>query len=783
MNINSYKHQIVRLANDEKALKLKTESHTLYNISNKYTHTAFENLHFKKNGLNLEVYLSKKAKKPSIIFDSFYDENQDAQIGAIDFNGVQHLYDSSVTLGAASSIVLAPYLDESDSKAANTSSMGDSAANTSSSTQGTAVEANTTTTASQDTAAQATASDTSHDFVGMWPWVLGGGLGLAAGAFALSHSGSGGGSASSSTPTATEIKITGMVVAGQILSGNDLHVQAYKSDGSMLGTSVNINSDGSFSLIVNENYTGPILLKVINSGTHSDYMDETIQSPVDLGSVVLRATYNINGSGSYVINITPLTEIATQVMGIDVLSTTPNVSQSTITSINNTVSSAFNISNIITTAPNAVNSGNFNDTKGVTPSDVYGLVLATLSAVDQRTGSTNTTNTLLASQINISNSTLSQNALCLMTIAAKNNFDTNSNTYNNYTHLNLINSDIDNGGAANTPILSLSEVEAIQNSVLNSISNCAQNNNATATTPALIDYLAAGVTGVDASNLAAISSALNSAAVNASAADTTAEVQAIVDAVNVVKANADATANNYAINPTQAQYTLMGVIGVDSTAKENLLGDVIDAKAYSSVDSTPEIQALADAVAAVMSAAAGGTAPTLAQLQALGVSGVTADNLPAVLAAIAASADDGSGVDTLSELQTLVSTAAVAAANALNTISSAAQNDTAGTTPALADFIAAGVTGVDASNLAAISSALNSAAVNASAADTTAEVQLILAQVMANSLPLCKSKGSGTTTGIVQVMAQTQGLTTHRCPAWLVPLIMISMATLTQQVR
>jgi hypothetical protein len=65
-----------------------------------------------------------------------------------------------------------------------------------------------------------------------------------------------------------------------------------------------------------------------------------------------------------------------------------------------------------------------------------------------------------------------------------------------------------------------------------------------------------------------------------------------------------------------------------------------------------ELQTLADAVAAVIAGAAPtGSAPSLAQLQDLGVTGVNPANLAAVQAAIRATADDGAGVDTLPELQ------------------------------------------------------------------------------------------------------------------------------------
>jgi hypothetical protein len=279
------------------------------------------------------------------------------------------------------------------------------------------------------------------------------------------------------------------------------------------------------------------------------------------------------------------------------------------------------------------------------------------------------------------------------------------------------------------------------NTASTAIENFAQDNGTPSPAPTAENYTAMGVTGIGGAGqptVAQINSALATAGVTGAKANTAAEVQAIVDGFSAIVANADGTANN-ASNPTQAQYAAIGVTGVSSANAESLLGDVVDGKPFADVDTVSEVQALANAANAVLTGAAGGTAPTLAQLQALGITGVTADNLPAVLAAIKATPDDGSGVNTLSALQGVVTTAATAAASALTTISTAAQNDTAGTAPALADFTAAGVTGVDSSNLAAVSSALNSAGVNGTAADTTAEVQAIV-----NAFNAIKANADGT---------------------------------------
>lgn len=269
------------------------------------------------------------------------------------------------------------------------------------------------------------------------------------------------------------------------------------------------------------------------------------------------------------------------------------------------------------------------------------------------------------------------------------------------------------------------------------ISAAAENNNANGALGvaaiAVADYVAAGVTGVSdglTGNVASINSALNSAAINGDMTDTTAEVQAVVDGYNAILASADHTLN--AINPlSAAQFAIIGVTGVSGPYAAgnalHLLDDVVDQALVASVDTVPEVQAMADAAKAVMTGSAAGTGPTLAQLGVLGITGVTGGNLVAVQAAIAATPDDGTGVDTQAELQAVVNGGAAAAALALNAIRDAAQNNSAtDSSPGIATYVTAGATGVTAVNLAAINSALNSTPVTGAKADTTDKVQSIV---------------------------------------------------------
>jgi hypothetical protein len=133
-----------------------------------------------------------------------------------------------------------------------------------------------------------------------------------------------------------------------------------------------------------------------------------------------------------------------------------------------------------------------------------------------------------------------------------------------------------------------------------------------------------------------------------------------------------ATADANAQDPTAAQYTAIGVNGVDAAAEEALLGEVIGNTTASDVDTVAKVQALADAAQAVMDVAALTNSPTVpdafeadntvfsafaSQLQTLGLTGINPENAGAIWAAVRDSANDGSQVDTLGKLQALINAA------------------------------------------------------------------------------------------------------------------------------
>ncbi len=273
------------------------------------------------------------------------------------------------------------------------------------------------------------------------------------------------------------------------------------------------------------------------------------------------------------------------------------------------------------------------------------------------------------------------------------------------------------------------------NSALSAIKLYALNN--TGITPTKQQYINAGITGVTDSNLVSINSALASATVTDLNVSRPLQIQSLVNAYNKVIEAAD-NKNNIATvdNMVAAQYALIGVTGVDSDVKKSLLGDVIDLQLPTGVDTANKVQALADAVTAVMSVANGNTtALSQVQLQSLGVdlSGVT--DFSKVIAAIDATNDDGTGVATLDDLQLLISRVIGSANTALQVIvkfaevnkaSSPALPDVGTTVPDVSTYDAAGVVGVMQSNVAAINDALMTLSVNGAAVGTTAKLQAII---------------------------------------------------------
>ncbi|WP_019429307.1 hypothetical protein, partial [Limnohabitans sp. Rim47] len=185
-----------------------------------------------------------------------------------------------------------------------------------------------------------------------------------------------------------------------------------------------------------------------------------------------------------------------------------------------------------------------------------------------------------------------------------------------------------------------------------------------------------------------------------------------------------------------------------------LLNDIVGAKQFADVDTIAEINELARIANAIQTVAAGGTASpalTVEDLAKIGLdtSKVTTDNLAAVLAAIAGKDNGGGETDSLGELQSILDSVTATVQTAMNDIRDAAQNNTAtDNSPSVTLYDLVGVIGVNADNVAAINSALNTTSIDGSKADTPAKVQTIVdayKAILAEANDADNTAGDGTT--------------------------------------
>lgn len=287
------------------------------------------------------------------------------------------------------------------------------------------------------------------------------------------------------------------------------------------------------------------------------------------------------------------------------------------------------------------------------------------------------------------------------------------------------------GAGANPPVLTPEEA-------LKLLQVAARDNTAKGLAASV--YQSAGVTGVSDANLAAINDVLNTQDVTDNSLPSKAEVQRIVDAYAKVIKAADHIDGNMTDStaPMAEDYSALTVswgLTTQSSALAKMLSDVVDGKGPSDVDTVAKLQALADAVKAVMDYTTRGIgAPSVAQINGLlagqpGNVAVTDDALAAVQNKILANNTDSNGaIASQSELLGIVKGAMDAYTTSLARIIKFAQfqvPDPDGF-PALADYANVGVGDVNESNRAALNNALATDAVDGTAVSTPARLQKVI---------------------------------------------------------
>lgn len=195
-----------------------------------------------------------------------------------------------------------------------------------------------------------------------------------------------------STPPANLITVSSTAIqigAGPFI-GTDLAYQIYSTEGAEIGHGVfTIDPEtGMSSVTMPPGFNAPYLFVVSDyDPTTADYLDEfsgqTLSLSKDTVGYSLRALVPSSTDGQTAITVSPLTELAAQLADVK----PGQAFGSDALDFNGKVGDLFGITNPVTSPVIFTNTGSFQAGDGLSESELYGGVLAVLSAADSLTGS------------------------------------------------------------------------------------------------------------------------------------------------------------------------------------------------------------------------------------------------------------------------------------------------------------------------------------------------------------------------------------------------------------
>ncbi len=194
---------------------------------------------------------------------------------------------------------------------------------------------------------------------------------------------SGGNQGNTPDPQPVQRTVEGSVVAGPVIAGNGLSVEVFEGDGiSQLGTG-NVRAGGGFSVDVGD-YTGAIILRVVDADDGVDFLDEATGADKDLTSD-LSAVRQISAADTTVfVNVNPVTTLATLLAergAGDAALTSVQVSES-----NAAIAELFGLSDLHGFPVVPINGGEFDASDGLSAGERFGAILAAFSGASLNSG-------------------------------------------------------------------------------------------------------------------------------------------------------------------------------------------------------------------------------------------------------------------------------------------------------------------------------------------------------------------------------------------------------------
>ncbi|TLU64725.1 cadherin repeat domain-containing protein, partial [Enterobacter sp. MF024] len=225
----------------------------------------------------------------------------------------------------------------------------------------------------------------SHSYVGYLAGALGlgGVVGVAA---ASGHSGgdNGGKHDNGGEVPAVENAVELNFVGGPALSSNDLNVEIYQADGKTLIGTGTLGPNGSVTLSAGS-YSGVVIVKLVNSGSAADYLDEATGAGKDLSAQLWSMGVIYGDNSTLVLNINVLTTLAYNKAQEALGGTADSPATLSATQVADTsaaIGSLFGVDNILNTTVVATNGGSYNATDGLSAGEKYGLLLAAFSGAE-----------------------------------------------------------------------------------------------------------------------------------------------------------------------------------------------------------------------------------------------------------------------------------------------------------------------------------------------------------------------------------------------------------------
>ena len=233
------------------------------------------------------------------------------------------------------------------------------------------------------------------------------GLALLAGGLAV-RGGGGDLAATAIAPNERVISVT-LTAGPQTDSGAGTTMALYKADGTLLGNMTYDATSGQYKYTDTSNYTGVLIVKMVDTDTALDYIDEATGEGKNFGqgTVLMSVAAIGTGSNAVALSINPLTTIAAMKLGISaqatdaVLALTTPLTALDVLNTNKAIAKAFNILDasgapvdISTQAVTTVIDGTGQLVNaaitGTDAASAYGRALAVISQAERASGQTTT---------------------------------------------------------------------------------------------------------------------------------------------------------------------------------------------------------------------------------------------------------------------------------------------------------------------------------------------------------------------------------------------------------